>query len=390
MSSVHRQPGSPCWIAHFYDHTRRRRAKSTRIPNTDRNKPKAAAIAAMWEEAASRARDRVPSAEWLLHTANEIFEGAGMTGHSITTWTKYSGSILEMKRAEYDRGKLARKTLDAWERDLGKLALFLGPESGRDMRLITAVTMQRWYEGLRKEISAASAGQALAKVRFCFERARNEGMIDRDPAAMVRADVTDRIVKDTFTVAQLEKLVGFLKKTGQTEWVTMVYLGLCTGARIIDCARMRWPAPGETVLRFRPQKANRKGRKAPELQVSIVEPLSGWLERLEGHSVFLCPTMAAKDDSASLAKGFGKLLDAAGVTSVVHTRENGRMARTLTFHSLRHTLSTWLMETNAPDVLARQITGHEDKDSAEIYRHVHEPSIRIALNKALARVKKLG
>jgi integrase len=81
--------------------------------------------------------------------------------------------------------------------------------------------------------------------------------------------------------------------------------------------------------------------------------------------------MDAAEVSAPLAREKGKAIE--GVKSA------GREVRSLTFHSLRHTLTSLMHNAGVSRELRMQVTGHATEEAHEIYTHTELETLRGAL-----------
>ncbi len=128
---------------------------------------------------------------------------------------------------------------------------------------------------------------------FFLKEAEKKGVLLKSPMGGVELPEHDSEARDPFTESELGLLIDYLKAETDSEenalprdekklrrnWLTVVTIGLCTGARLGDCANMRWSNvdfQGKR-LRFVPEK----GRKNKELPVPMHSDLESYLMNLE-------------------------------------------------------------------------------------------------------------
>jgi integrase len=221
-------------------------------------------------------------------------------------------------------------------------------------------------------------------------------VIKHNPAALVEKvgakQGTSRVAFEADEVAKLLLACANWQGLGKTEWVTMVLLGLCTGARISDCSKMGVKhvieQGEELTLRFSPQKNE---RQKLVVELPVVEPLRSHLKALLPTlppNALFCPVVNALRGRGNASRVFGLLLDSCGIGDGQQAVEGRRYKwRQHSFHSLRHTLPTWLAAAGVPEDIRMKITGHATVKVARGYTHREMEDIRAALEKGLAKFK---
>ncbi len=54
----------------------------------------------------------------------------------------------------------------------------------------------------------------------------------------------------------------------------------------------------------------------------------------------------------------------------------------ITFHSLRHTFASWLVECDVDINTVQELIGHSSLESTQLYVHAYDPKKRSALDKS--------
>jgi integrase len=384
--SLVRQKGSPFWYADHlaWDGMKGafvRKFTSTKVrPGEDKRARKVAAGIASAAVAVAEGVMSGWSREMAWGLVNDLEQMAGLP---VTTrarsWSDVSALWLEGK------GKQAPRTRLKYERSCNDCSAWLGKRAKEPMEGLTGVDLQRFYDSLcaRGFMQNTLAG-TMGNVNAVFEMARNEGWISKNPVKLVKTspDARNKVHKETFTVDELRRLLVAARSYyffGE-QWYTLVLLGMCTGARLGDCARM---GPGHLdrsglmwKLHFTPGKTAHKGIT---VDVPVVEPLLGRLKEIMAKptSMLFCPDLAER---RGLSVIFTHILRDAKIEQKITVNAVRKAGyRSKTFHSLRHTLPSWLKAAGVDKETRMKILGHTNEDTHARYTH-HEMA---ALQKAL-------
>jgi len=254
------------------------------------------------------------------------------------------------------------------------------------VKALDAHDVDAWYGALLRKVSPTTAKFYLAEVRRSFRLAVARGWMDRNPADAVERRAPEPVERLPFTLDEVQALLGV---TRGTEWETMILLGLCLGAREMDCARMRWEAVNWEArsITWLPAK---KARFRKPVTLALVNPLAAHLEERRKATGFMCPEMAERTVSAVSASFVRRIMPAAGVDPCRTSREVGNAMARKSFHSLRHTLATLLQSAGVADLVARRITDHASAAVAEGYRHGDAEMTRDPLERVLVPFTKVS
>lgn len=390
-----RQTGSPFLYADFevWDAALGawvRRFKSTKKKTEAEAKP----IAAQFALTARKIGEAAQSQRWSrgrgLEFVNELLSLAGLpTERPVPSWSDFSASWLAMKSKH-----LTEPSMKPCRRRVAIFTQWLGSRARNPLNTFEARDFEDLYEHLSSKLglSARTANFTMKTLAEIFERARNEGYIATNFVKLVnlKPAVIGELVKEPFTPDEVIRLLDAAKTSRRhpEEWVTMIYLGICTGARMRDCSRLglaHLHRVGKVwVLRFKPSKTYRLGK---ELEVPVVEPLLSHLLKLKGKGdrLLFCPHLAQK---AELSMDFAEITKAAGIDQrAVVNAIVGRKRHSKTFHSLRHSLPTWLKAVGVDEDTRMKITGHSNAAVHRGYTHEEVAAIEAAMNRGLAGLR---
>lgn len=383
---VQRQTGSPYWYADLrkWDAAKGKEVRklvSTKCTSKREAQKIADEMARAANVVAAAAKNNGLSRSAVMDLVNGLLMQAGIrqSVHMeswrsfVTRWMK-ARAVKPRSRAVYD-GHVAD-----WE-------MFLGSAIHAPMADITVGHVQDWYDGMTRRLAPDTVLSRMKFIRRVFKRARAERVIETSPFDLLERERRRCIRREPFTREEIVKLVETCRAKGWRERETMLWLGLCTAARLGDCAMMgthHWDRAAG-VLRWTQQKTGMV------MEVPVVEPLRSHLMGLvaEGYEGLFCPGMA-RVTGPTRSMAFRAVLKAAGVGVQPRSGNGGaRVMRQRSFHCLRHTLTTWMAEGGVEDSTRMLVTGHATKESHLRYTHETLAS-RLRALEAKRRAVELG
>lgn len=368
-------------------------SKSTR----SKNKQKALEIAREYERIALAAgpdSSTFLSRDFVIGVINDILRIAGHRPvEDGKPWKQYAETWLEAQNKRVPHSL----SLGSWKNYKAHIANFerwLGKNATLPLGAITGDMMQEWYRaGIDSGLSRGTMKASTMTLSAIFERARDEGFTQRNPASLVNMDDSQANKRDPFTQEDMEKILAHLRSDpGLQDWLTVALLGLCTSQRLTDCA---------TATRGQFEQASpfwiwtvKQSKTGKTIRIPCVEPLASHLKHVwkqPTDSMFLAPTLAEipTHGTKGLSPQFAEILVAAGVEGrKVERQGKGRGFHSKSFHSTRHTCNSLLANAGVPADIRRLITGHADDSTNLIYTHLEDKTKAKALQKAFAQSKK--
>jgi integrase len=231
---------------------------------TDETASKAYAILAEAAEAAARGELSEGRARDLLARLSELSTGQALRFFTVAEWRD---EWLAMKGATSKQSTLRR-----YKGHVDDFVEWLGDKATARLEAVTKADIRGFRDAIRSGWTgkANDDGEAIntartakttnlyaADVASMFRAAMKDGLILANPAAALeRLPELDSAERDVFTVAEVGKLVNaagnvewqagmFAASDTQrgdrcADWQGMILLGFYAGARLGDCARMKW------------------------------------------------------------------------------------------------------------------------------------------------------
>jgi integrase len=386
-----RQTNSPYWAADYLEWNAQKGEWVRKITSTKEADEGKAHVVASAKANTAREIHQATQTGWsrpkAMALVNDMLKAAGLPIlKPVQSWKSFADGWLAAKKLQ-----VGPRTYDKYKHDVDLFETFLGAKTKLGIDTITPPDCGKYKATLEaKGLLPVSVNYTMLTIRTIFKRAVAEGECSINPTVFIpiNTDTDPRLLRSVYTADEITKIIKFAGSTEQSrEWVTMVLLGICTGARIRDCAGMMWSHVNKATwtLTYMPAKTKRKKRL---VTVPVVEPLLSHLKALEksATALYLCPKLSTALHPSRL---FGKLLDKAGIEQgIVGVRKKtaGVNWRQKSFHSLRHTLPSWLKAAGVDIETRMAIVGHTSKEVHKGYTHIEMKAITDALDGALGKL----
>ena len=252
---------------------------------------------------------------------------------------------------------------------------------------LTPAMAEDYVRACLDEVSGSTIDRRVEVLSAMFNRAIKEKLVEENPFRGCRIPQWARNEareREPFTREELRRILTELPGEWPDMAATCLLLG---GLRLSDVATLRWAAVDfeRGLVKVTDFKTN-KPRLKP-----LIKPLRALLEKrktaADGWSEYVFPYAQlryaqAGDKSSKLSIEFGKLLTENKI--VPPPPEDDRRAgkarkfQSKTFHSLRTTSTTFLLDVGCPPELVRHIVGHDDP--AIERAHYYKPGSEVQQN----------
>jgi integrase len=260
------------------------------------------------------------------------------------------------------------KTAARHEQMMREFIEFLGARANLNIAAITSKDIADFRDHRQSlGLAPATVNLDITILSSAFNAAWKQGHISVNPCAAIEPlkDKAER--KHIFMAKQVSALV----KTAEGNWKGLILLAFYTGARLGDCANLRWSnvdlISEIKTIRFQPLKGGGE-------VVTVIHPvLEDYLLSLptpKSDDDFLFPQLGGRSVSP-LSKAFRKIMEAAHIEQrVIRERSKaGRSVNALSFHCLRHSFSSILANAGVREELRMALTGHATRAIYQRYSH---------------------
>lgn len=244
------------------------------------------------------------------------------------------------------------------------------------------VFRERICDSRRKAGRAAkTCNQNLKALRSLFGDAVKIAALVHNPAAAIKILAeTDSTPRQPFTLEEVARLIQFAPST---DWKGSILIGAFTGLRLVDaCNLLSENLDLERgVINLTPRKTERKGTTVeiplhPELLDFFAENPP---PPFPATPLFPSLAIAKSGGRYGLSYQFRLIMEEAAVSRNVIRRSIDGAARDTaarSYHSLRHTFTSWLAKANVPEEVRQKMTGHTDSRTHQKYTHHELSSLR--------------
>jgi integrase len=359
MASLWKHPNSKYWTACYSNKDGKQVKRSTK--QTDRKK--ALTIALEWDRVEQLSRHSAASTLQIQKVFNDLVEKTN--GDTILTPSvqKYLNEWVTIVKTKNSSATA--------ERYSHTVEIFLDYLHDRTKLPMTAITSSHidgflsWR--VRQGVAPKTAIVDLKTLSTAFNRAERYGVILKNPILAVELPKSTSTERDVFTHDQIGKLLDTVKF--KDEWFTLILLGYFTGARLGDCAQMKWEN-----INFKDQVLTYEQKKTGKVvRVPLVEDLNDHLntmrEFIDGE--FICPGLAARSSGGKhgLSESFNRIMKRAGIDPQNVQGKGKQKFNRLTFHSLRHSFNSALANAGVHQEIRMRLTGHSSSGMNDRYTH---------------------
>jgi integrase len=310
--------------------------------------------------------------------------GKTLPSATIRVWCK---RWLETKALEAEP-----RTHERYETCLRRFLAFLEGKADEDLNNLNVDDILRFRDHVSKLLSVTSTNMELKVIRACLYSALKQDLVEKNVATKVDTlKQRGENKRRGFTLSELGAVLSQCDAAGG-EWRGLVLTGLYTGQRLGDVAGLTW----QQVDLAKRSIAFVTGKTGKRLSFSMAKPLADHLESLpssDRSDAFVFPKIAAmaeKHTGTISTKFYDEILAPAGLVAVrpkteAKTGGQGRDAKRqtseLSFHSLRHTFTTWLKSSGASNAMAQMIVGHDSEVVSRGYTHLSADDTIDAISK---------
>lgn len=264
---------------------------------------------------------------------------------------------------------------------------FLNGKADCHLESITSRDIRNFRDSIREAGRAAkTANHKLKALRSLFGDAVKQAAILQNPALAVKPlDETDSVPREPFSPTEVAKLV---KAVPSEEWRGVILLGAYAGLRLGDASQLKAGNIdlSKGLIRFTPSKSRRKGTV---IEIPMHSELDAHFKRNKPSpfdAAFLFPTLAEFKTGCrgGLSEQFRDIMTAAGIERFLTRRTKDGAARDTakrSFHSLRHTFTSWLANASVPEEVRRKMTGHTSTATHQQYTHHELRTLKGAVEK---------
>ncbi len=273
--------------------------------------------------------------------------------------------------------RLAPNSLEAYSRDLGRLAGF-AERRGRPVEALTLGELEQFVRELMTSgLSPTSTARIVASVRGFYKFLRLNGSIPTNPAEDLHSPRTFRSLPKFLSLEDVESLLQAppLDTPLGLRDKALIELLYATGLRVSELVGLRVPD-----VRLEEGFLKTIGKGSKERLVPIGDEAAKWVSRYVAEAR---PALTKKREVPWLFLNHrGQRLSRVGFWKGLkgYGRKAGINAP-LSPHVLRHSFATHLLDRGADLRAIQTMLGHADLSTTQIYTHVLEARLRLVYDR---------
>lgn len=279
-----------------------------------------------------------------------------------------------------ERG-LSANTVEAYSRDIRHLENFLKNE---DDRSLNPIVVDKVDEDILHEFLASlhdiglsdlSQARMVAALRSFFHFLKSQGIIERDPTALIESPKTARKLPDVLSLDEIEAMLAAIPPDKEESIRNHAIMEMLygSGLRVSELCDLR-------ISRFSPVDGmviiEGKGAKQRIVPVSdeAISRIDDYMEVRERQKI-----KPGEEDFLFLNRRGARLTRVMVFYIIKDLAERAGIRKKVSPHTLRHSFATHLLEGGANLRAIQQMLGHESIATTEIYIHLDSSRLRTEL-----------
>jgi integrase/recombinase XerD len=267
---------------------------------------------------------------------------------------------------------MSGNTVEAYQRDLKKLLIYLDNES-LDVRDVQLEHLQTFAAGLHDiGIGPRSQCRILSGVRSFFHFLLLDGYRDDDPTELLESPQLGEHLPEVLSteeVDQLEASIDLSKWEGHRNRAIIEVLFSC-GLRVSELVNLKLSSLFLDEQFVRVMGKGSKERLVP-ISPRAIQELGYWFDDRRHMSI-----KPGEEDYVFLNRRGAHLTRTMILIMIKQQAVEAGITKTISPHTLRHSFATALLEGGADLRVIQALLGHESIGTTEIYTHIDTTTLR--------------
>jgi integrase/recombinase XerD len=290
----------------------------------------------------------------------------------VLNWTPYIRGFTAFLKLEKS---LSENSVEAYQHDVLKLVQYFDSQNIEiqpgDISLAQLQDFLKWINQLG--MSAKTQARVISGLKTFFKYLLLENMIRSNPAELLEAPRTGRVLPDTLNINEIDRLfqaIDLSSTEGERNKTILEFLYGC-GLRVSELTNLKI-----SDIRFNDGFLSviGKGNKQRLVPVghSALKQLDIYLHQIRNHIVI----QKGHEDFIFL-NNRGKKITRVMVFYIVKSlAEKAGIRKTISPHTFRHSFATHLIEGGADLRAVQEMLGHASITTTEIYTHLDRDYLR--------------
>lgn len=199
----------------------------------------------------------------------------------------------------------------------------------------------------------------------------------------LRKKRTRRKIPNVFTKDHLVKLFGAIDNPMLGVACT---ISLFCGLRIAEVTKLKWEEIDFEKRELKVVCGKGSKDRYSNIPEQVIPILKKYKRFIGNKSPYLFPSrkMDKPKLATTISQEYMKALARAELQIQINTSKHGRPMYKFSFHTLRHTYATYLLEKGIELIYIQKALGHSDMVTTQIYAHVSNPELRKRIDTAFS------
>ena len=230
---------------------------------------------------------------------------------------------------------------------------------------------EEYLETLASEVGANTYNIRLVLFKRIWRYLHDDFQLCNDAWESFKKKKATKSSRRTLSAKEISSL---LDKANTHDLKLLITIGIYTGLRISDCAKLKWENVDfeRKIIKTIPIKT-RKHMDAP-LEIPMHPTLLKMLETTPHTDEYVSKTNADGYESGSLSGQVIAIFKKCGIET--SKMVNGKLKLICGFHSLRHTFVSMAINSGMSPLLVQRIVGHSAVDMTSAYFHENQDKMR--------------
>lgn len=274
--------------------------------------------------------------------------------------------ILDFENYLKNVKKSSKNTLDSYLRDIGQFSAFCSLNKIRGLKSVDSDVLQKYFEyltALGKSQSTVSRNAASLRGYFTF--LCSKGYISNNPSAEVKVKTAQKKLPEILTGKEVLKL---LAQPSGSDYKSirdkaMLELLYATGIKVSELIELTVDEVNIQIGILNLQSA--KNSRIVPIYPAAVKTLTNYILNVR-------PAIISDADEERLFTNMnGDPLSRQGFWKIIkHYAQMAKINKDITPHTLRHSFATHLLENGADLKDIKEMLGHADISTTQIYAHL--------------------
>ena len=267
----------------------------------------------------------------------------------------------------YVRNNHRPGTLQLYETTFRLLSKFFGEK--KNILELRTTDIEYFKSERQKVVRSPTVNSYLRKIKASFNLAIRFDLLSFNPAKNVTQLREVQTQRKIFTDDEINKLLPTIT---DEPFRNLVLFGILTGCRVGELVNLQWSDINiqEHIIEIR-NKEKFTTKTGKNRKIPISTKLIAVIENMH----------RGKDDDYIFLQKHGEPFSKDRATRFMKRYlKQSKLPEYLTFHCLRHTFITTLLKKSVSIYIVKELAGHADIKTTEIYAHLVTEDLRNAVN----------